>query len=99
MALTADDVKVIEAPGAAPPEHPNRSKRGMIGWAAIGVALAAAGALMFAALTGDDDATSTPTWTGDVKDHPGYGPVDPVQSPWPRGDAKDHPGYGPVDAP
>jgi hypothetical protein len=30
-------------------------------------------------------------WTGDAKDHPGYGPV----TVW-TGDAKDHPGYGPV---
>ena len=96
MALTNEDVKVIDAPGDAPPEHPNRSTRGIIGWAAVGVAVVAAGALMFAALTGGDDATSTPPWTGDVKDHPGYGPVDQVRLPWPRGDAKDHPNYGPV---
>jgi hypothetical protein len=96
MALTSEDVRVIEAPSEAPPEQPNRSRRGIIGWVAVGVAVAATGALMFAVLSGDDDATSTPAWTGDAKDHPGYGPVDPAQLPW-TGDAKDHPGYGPVD--
>jgi hypothetical protein len=33
-------------------------------------------------------------WTGDAKDHPGYGPVDAEDGGW-TGDAKDHPGYGP----
>jgi hypothetical protein len=95
MALTGEEIKVVEAPSPAPPERPSTPKRAIIGWAAVGVAVAAAAALAVAVFADDDDSTSARTWTGDVKDHPGYGPGDPAQAPW-TGDAKDHPNYGQI---
>jgi hypothetical protein len=41
--------------------------------------------------TTEQEALRTPVWTGDAKDHPGYGQVTP-DAPY-RADAKDHPDY------
>jgi hypothetical protein len=58
-----------------------------------GASTTSAGSL---AIEGLGDASGV-AWTGDAKDHPGYGPVAAVDVSW-TGDAKDHPGYGAVAA-
>ncbi len=81
MALITEDVQASETPDTAPPKTPARSNRAILGWAAVVLALAASAVLAVAVLR-DDSTTSAPLWTGDVKDHPGYGPVDPATLPW-----------------